>query len=147
MQLLVNANTNTNTNTNNLNTFNKRTGKFESNGGWKTRKTKVLVDPNRDELGRPMQKIALLWGPPGLGKTTLAHMIARQAGYNVRELNASDDRNLEAFKAILEDSTQMSSWSKQNVYVRKPNCIVLGELLAFSSTFLYLIAARIVLSR
>lgn len=123
LQLMANANANTS----NLNTFNKRTGKFESNGGWRTRKTKVLVDPNRDELGRPVQKIALLWGPPGLGKTTLAHMIARQAGYNVRELNASDDRNLEAFKLTLEDSTQMSSWSKHNVYDRKPNCIVLGK--------------------
>lgn len=123
MQPLVKASTNTN----NLNTFNKRIGKFESNGGWKNRKTKVLVDPNRDEHGRPMQKIALLWGSPGLGKTTLAHMIARQAGYNVRELNASDDRNLEAFKVILEDSTQMSSWSEQNVNVRKPNCIVFGQ--------------------
>lgn len=111
---------------NNLNTFNKRTGKFELTGGWRSRKPKILVDPNRDELGRPVQKIALLWGPPGLGKTTLAHMIARQAGYNVRELNASDDRSVDAFKTTLEDCTQMSSWSKSNLNDRKPNCIIIG---------------------
>lgn len=27
-------------------------------------------------------------GPPGLGKTTLAHVVAKQAGYNVFEINA-----------------------------------------------------------
>lgn len=27
-------------------------------------------------------------GPPGLGKTTLAHVVARQAGYEVFEINA-----------------------------------------------------------
>jgi chromosome transmission fidelity protein 18 len=27
-------------------------------------------------------------GPPGFGKTTLAHIIAKHAGYNVMELNA-----------------------------------------------------------
>lgn len=30
----------------------------------------------------------LLSGPPGLGKTTLAHVVAAQAGYNVFEINA-----------------------------------------------------------
>jgi chromosome transmission fidelity protein 18 len=29
-----------------------------------------------------------LSGPPGLGKTTLAHVVAAQAGYNVFEINA-----------------------------------------------------------
>ncbi len=33
-------------------------------------------------------QVALLSGPPGLGKTTLAHIIAKHAGYNVVEINA-----------------------------------------------------------
>jgi chromosome transmission fidelity protein 18 len=48
-----------------------------------------------DESGRPKQKVALLYGPPGLGKTTLAHVVAKHAGYNVVEMNASDDRSIE----------------------------------------------------
>jgi len=32
--------------------------------------------------------VALLSGPPGLGKTTLAHIVAQHAGYNVIEMNA-----------------------------------------------------------
>jgi replication-associated recombination protein RarA len=30
----------------------------------------------------------LISGPPGLGKTTLAHIIAKRAGYNFIEMNA-----------------------------------------------------------
>jgi len=41
-----------------------------------------------DELKRPKMKVALLCGPPGLGKTTLAHIIAYHAGYHVVEMNA-----------------------------------------------------------
>lgn len=33
-------------------------------------------------------QIMLISGPPGLGKTTLAHVVAKQAGYSVYEINA-----------------------------------------------------------
>uniref|UniRef100_A0A6P4F1G0 Chromosome transmission fidelity protein 18 homolog n=1 Tax=Drosophila rhopaloa TaxID=1041015 RepID=A0A6P4F1G0_DRORH len=110
---------------NQLNSFNKRTGKFESNGGWRQRKSRQALNTNVDALGRPMQKVALLCGPPGLGKTTLAHTIARHAGYNVREINASDDRSPEAFKLAVENGTQMSSVLNAD---KRPNCIVLDEI-------------------
>ncbi|GAB0095372.1 chromosome transmission fidelity protein 18 homolog [Sergentomyia squamirostris] len=109
-----------------LNTFNKQTGRFESNGGWrKTFRQRNNLLTDRDSLGRPIQKIALLSGAPGLGKTTLAHVIAYHAGYNVREVNASDDRNPESFRQVLEDGTQMRSLlTKDN----RPNCLVFDEI-------------------
>ena len=54
------------------------------------------VDP-LDENGVPRTKVVLLCGPPGLGKTTLAHLVAKHAGYRPVEVNASDDRSPEFF--------------------------------------------------
>ncbi|KAL8849939.1 MAG: hypothetical protein Q9221_005118 [Calogaya cf. arnoldii] len=48
-------------------------------------------------------KILLLTGAPGLGKTTLAHVCARQAGYEVVEINASDERSRDIVKGKIRD--------------------------------------------
>ncbi|KAL7044013.1 hypothetical protein ACKWTF_001745 [Chironomus riparius] len=109
-----------------LSNFNRRTGRFEQNGGWIKRKFRGnMLNTELDENGVPVQKIALLVGRPGLGKTTLAHVIAKHAGYEVREMNASDDRNVDSFRQILESCTQMKSvLNREN----RPNCIVLDEI-------------------
>jgi replication factor C large subunit len=46
-------------------------------------------------------KPLLLVGPPGIGKTTLANLAAKQFGYDMISLNASDIRNKERIQEIL----------------------------------------------
>jgi len=97
------------------------------------------VQEEIDSVGRPVQRIALLHGPPGLGKTTLAHIVARHAGYKVVEMNASDDRSVEAFQKKLESSTQMRSVVTDD---QRPNCLVIDEIDgAPAVTINYLVAA------
>ncbi|MFZ9047525.1 MAG: AAA family ATPase [Poseidonia sp.] len=50
------------------------------------------------QKGVPKKKALLLVGPPGVGKTTVARAIAEDMGWNVVELNASDDRNAAAIR-------------------------------------------------
>lgn len=79
-----------------------------------------------DEFNRPKIKVALISGPPGLGKTTLAHIIAKRSGYNFIEMNASDDRSVEAFKQNIESVTQIRG--TVNDKDLKPNCLIIDEI-------------------
>jgi len=47
------------------------------------------------------------------------------AGYNIREMNASDDRSVEVFRKVLDDTTQSRSEIFQD---GRPNCLVIDEI-------------------
>ncbi|KAG0259775.1 hypothetical protein DFQ27_003895 [Actinomortierella ambigua] len=83
-----------------------------------------------DPLGRPDRKILLLTGPPGMGKTTMAHVIAKQAGYNIIEVNASDDRTAATIKGKIEAALEIQSIRGSD----KPNLLIIDEIDGASSS-------------
>ncbi|XP_028040817.1 chromosome transmission fidelity protein 18 homolog [Bombyx mandarina] len=104
------------------NSFVKRTGQFQLFNKWKG---KTDNEPELDEDGRPHHKVALLCGPPGVGKTTLAHLLAKLAGYRPVEINASDERSTDAFRTALQSATLMRSVLDAE---KRPNCLILDEI-------------------
>lgn len=54
-------------------------------------------------------KAALLSGPPGIGKTTSAHLAVKEVGYDYFELNASDTRNKKGLHQNVADAVTSKS--------------------------------------
>ncbi|XP_027330673.1 chromosome transmission fidelity protein 18 homolog isoform X2 [Abrus precatorius] len=81
-------------------------------------------DAKTRNISPPEEKILLLCGPPGLGKTTIAHVAARHCGYDVVEVNASDDRSASRIEAKILDVVQMNSVLSDS----RPKCLVVDEI-------------------
>jgi replication factor C large subunit len=57
----------------------------------------------------PSKKAVFIYGPPGVGKTSVVHVLAHDNGYELVEINASDTRN----KSSIEET--LGKTVKQNV--------------------------------
>jgi chromosome transmission fidelity protein 18 len=101
-------------------------------------KPSVAKNPgtNGESEDKPHRKVLLLTGPPGLGKTTLAHVCAMQAGYEVMEINASDERSSNVVKGRIrttvgtESVKTVSGAAKdgQTAKMARPVCVVVDEV-------------------
>lgn len=67
---------------------------------WDSNKKMGFKSPGRDGTG--IYRTVMLSGPPGIGKTTAAHLVAKQFGYDVLEQNASDVRS----KSLLNEGVK-----------------------------------------
>ncbi|KAK6525789.1 hypothetical protein TWF281_010833 [Arthrobotrys megalospora] len=74
------------------------------------------------------RRILLVTGPPGLGKTTMAHVLARQAGYEPLEINASDDRTASVVKNRIKDVVGTNTVHMGDAKRGKPVCVVIDEI-------------------
>ncbi|KAI7496772.1 P-loop containing nucleoside triphosphate hydrolase protein [Hortaea werneckii] len=104
-------------------------------GSYRAPKSKTK-GPNELFEEKPHRKILMLTGPPGLGKTTLAHVCAKQAGYEVQEINASDERSGNVVKGRIRDMVGTENvkgvdTKKVDGKLRKagrPVCVVVDEV-------------------
>jgi replication factor C large subunit len=65
-------------------------------------------------IAKVFKRAVILHGPPGTGKTTLAHVAAKETNSEIFELNASDLRDKEKIRGILKPAMEQRSLTKKN---------------------------------
>ncbi|MBI5803343.1 replication factor C large subunit [Candidatus Pacearchaeota archaeon] len=73
-----------------------------------------IVDFTKNFNSEKSKKALLLHGAPGVGKTTLAYVLANELNFEIFELNASDFRSREKLNEILRPAIEQQSFSKKS---------------------------------
>jgi len=78
---------------------------------------------------RSKKKAVLLYGPPGVGKTALANAAAKEFGFTIIEMNASDTRSEKAINAIAKPATSYLALDHFSISTQsKGNILFLDEV-------------------
>ena len=73
-------------------------------------------------------RAALLTGPPGIGKTTVAHLLAKAEGFQVVEMNASDERSAKSLRDSLEKVAKSTTISLGPSATPPKRLVILDEV-------------------
>ncbi len=83
------------------------------------------------DKGTPKQKAVILMGSPGIGKTTSAEALANDMGWDILEMNASDQRTGDAIRSVALKGAYSNTFSTTGDYLNvsegKRKLIVLDE--------------------
>jgi len=88
---------------------------------------------NQTGKGAKKERACLLSGPPGIGKSSAAHIIAKEMGFEVLEFNASDARGKKALQsqagaAIMNRSMSEFATLGGRKKPQKPTLIIMDEV-------------------
>ncbi|KAJ9111852.1 hypothetical protein QFC20_002439 [Naganishia adeliensis] len=97
--------------------------------------------PGKDGMG--IYRAILISGPPGIGKTTAAHLVAKLQGYDVVEMNASDTRSKKLIQnGINIDNASLDGWFSgagvkstpaDGLRITQRTCLIMDEVDGMSS--------------
>jgi DNA polymerase III delta prime subunit len=87
---------------------------------------KWITDFKNNVKGTP--KVLLISGEPGIGKTSTAHVILNEYGYDIIEHNASDIRGKKSMDIIVKRSLEYTNIMDLMSGCAKPVAIILDEI-------------------
>ena len=70
------------------------------------------------EHGTPEVRVAVLRGPPGVGKTTSVEALAREMGWSIIEMNASDQRTGKAIEDVALRGSRFETFRDDGSFTR-----------------------------
>ena len=88
----------------------------------------ILWNSKAKDRPARFKRAIMLCGRPGMGKTSMAHILARNSGFKIVECNASDVRNKDAVNELLRDTARQYTLNLDGYVQQKPACIIMDEV-------------------